>query len=125
MLIGLGIVIAAMTTVLLFCFGARRMLQPHPQDDTRALATSVLSRNAALHGLVLALVFASEVNEYQQVELESTVEVNAVSDMYCDIDQYGSDTTRFVRDTLRRYTLIVATLEWERLGNTKELSREA
>lgn len=124
MLLGAAIIIATVVTVLLVHFGARKVMRVEPEERTRDLAGSVLFRISALHGLVLALVFASEVVEYNQLAFESAVEVNAISDVYYDADRYGEDANA-VRDALRDYLRIVPTEEWASLGNDGELSHQA
>lgn len=95
-----------------------------PEDQTRDLAGSVLFRISALHGLVLALVFASEVVEYNQLAFESAVEVNAVSDVYYDAGRYGEEA-QTVRTAVRDYLQVVPTQEWASLGKDGELSSQA
>ena len=113
-----GIVIIAVTvaTVLVVYFGARRLLRGDVESETRDLAASILFRVAALHGLVLALVFASEIVEYHQLGLESAMEANAISDVSYDMVRYGSGQVDAVRDALRRYLEVASTEEWESLG---------
>ena len=84
MLLGLGLIVATVAAVLVAYFGMRRIMPAEPDERTRDLAASVLFRISALHGLVLALVFASEVVQYQQLGFEIAAEVNAVSDIYYD-----------------------------------------
>ena len=95
-----------------------------PEEQTKDLAGSVLFRISALHGLVLALVFASEVVEYNQLGFETASEVNAVSDVYYDAGRYGDDALP-VRTAMRDYLRIVPTQEWAELGSEGELSSQA
>ena len=100
-------------------------MHPEPDDATTDLAGKVLLRISALHGLVLALVFASEVVEYQQLTYGSAVETNAVSDAYYDSDRFGPDETVEIRSALRRYLEIAATTEWASLGKGAGLQSNA
>ncbi len=124
MLTGAAIILATVLTVLAVHFGARKVMRTEPEERTRDLAGSVLFRISALHGLVLALVFASEIVEYNQIAFESAAEVNAISDVYYDADRYGEDA-QAVRDALREYLRIVPTEEWSSLGNGGGLSPQA
>ena len=124
MLTGAGIVLATVAAVVAVYLGVRRMMRPDPDERTQDLAGSVLFRISALHGLVIALVFASEVVEYQQIALESTAEANAVSDIYYDAARYGAATAT-VQDALVAYLQIVPTEEWARLGERGSLSDAA
>ncbi|MYM57123.1 bestrophin-like domain [Thalassovita mangrovi] len=124
MLIGAAIIIATVAVVFMVYFTTRFLLQVEPEERTRDLAGSVLFRISALHGLVLALVFASEVVDYHQLAYESAVEVNAISDVYYDADRYG-DEANGVRDALRDYLGFIPSQEWASLAQDGTLSGEA
>ena len=100
-------------------------MHPEPDDRTTDLAGKVLLRISALHGLVLALVFASEVVEYQQLTFETAVEANAVSDAFFDSERFEHETTAQIRSALRRYLEISANTEWTRLGEGQGLHPDA
>ena len=124
MLTGAAIILATIAAVLAMHAGTRRVMGADPDQRTTDLAGSVLFRISALHGLVLALVFASEVVEYSQLSFESAAEVNAISDAYYDADRYG-DEAQPVRDALHSYLRIVPTAEWASLGTGGGLSPDA
>lgn len=123
----LALTIVAATAVAIFSvyFFARFLLSSEPEERTRDLAGSILFRIAALHGLVLALVFASEVVEYNQVFFESAVETTAVSDAYYDADRYGDEDAVAVQNALRAYLDVVVESEWDLLGEANVLSPDA
>lgn len=123
-MLGLGIVIATIVVVLMVQAAARALLRPEESGNTKDLAGSVLFRIAALHGLVLALVFASEVVEYNQIEFEVEAEVNAVSDLFYDIERYGADQSAPVQAHLRAYLDAASTSEWQMLGQAQRLDDE-
>lgn len=52
------------------------------KDEANDLAGSVIFRVAALHGLILALVFAQELFKYQEVRGALVREATAVADIY-------------------------------------------
>ncbi|MFD1196700.1 hypothetical protein ACFQ3C_18715 [Seohaeicola saemankumensis] len=124
MIIGVGIILGTIAAVLAAYFGSRLILGADPEDRTRDLAASVLFRVAALHGLVLALVFASEVVEYHSLAFESASEVNAISDIYYDSERYGDEASD-IRDALKKYLQIVHSEEWRTLGEEGKLSPDA
>lgn len=125
MALAILIILATVGSVLAVYFAARFLLHPEPNDATVDLAGKVLLRIAALHGLVLALVFASEVVEYNQLSFESAIETNAVSDAYYDADRYGKEATAAIRTALRIYLQIAATTEWTSLGEGEGLQPAA
>lgn len=125
MLLSVGIVVATVIAILAVYFIVRAILNPEPDDSTADLAGKVLLRIAALHGLVLALVFASEVVEYNQLSYESAIETNAVADAFYDSDRYGTEATSTIRMALRAYLQIAATTEWTSLGNGDGLHADA
>jgi len=124
MIIGGGIILATIAVVLAIYFGARRILGTEPAESTQDLSASVLFRISALHGLVLALVFASEVVEYNSLEFESAIEVNAISDVYYDAARYGDDG-QGIRPILQAYLETVISEEWLGLGDEGGLSSQA
>lgn len=125
MMPAIGIIAATIGIVLAVYFGTRAVLHPEPDDKTTDLAGKVLLRIAALHGLVLALVFASEVVEYNQISFESANETNAVSDAYYDSVRYDAEATEDIRTSLHRYLDIASTSEWSSLGRGDGLQDEA
>jgi hypothetical protein len=124
MAIATVIILATVIAVLAAYFGMQRVMSRQPDDRTNDLAGSVLFRISALHGLVLALVFASEIVEYQQLGFEISREVNAVSDIYYDAGRYAEDVEG-IRASLRSYLRIVHAEEWSSLGNNGSLSGQA
>lgn len=123
-LFGLAIVAATIAGFLLLYLGARWVFPREPEEKTSDLAASVLFRIATLHALVLALVFASEIVEYQNLELQSAVETNAISDVYYDAGRYAPEDVEAVRAPLRAYVSIAAGPEWEHLGANQSLTSE-
>ena len=121
MLIGIVIVAVTVLAVLAVYSGARLLLRSDAESDTRDLAASILFRIAALHGLVLALVFASEVVEYNQLGLEGAMEANAISDISYDIARYGPEHVDAVREALRGYLEVASAEEWDNLGQNGAL----
>lgn len=125
MILAITIILATVFGVFAVYFCVRVVLHPEPDDVTADLAGKVLLRIAALHGLVLALVFASEVVEHRQLSFEIAYETNAVSDAYYDSNRYGHEATGTIRAALRTYLQIAPATEWTNLGEGKGLLPEA
>lgn len=124
MIQGIAIIFATVVAVLMVYFAARKTMRRDPDDRTRDLAGSMVMRVSALHGLILALIFASEVVEYQQLGLEVSQEVNAVSDIAYDALRYG-EQAKPVGDAIRDYLALVPAEEWQSLALTGNLSGSA
>ena len=117
----LGFVLGTILLVLATYFAMRALLAHLIDEDTRDLASSVALRIAALHGLILALVFAQELLRYQSVERTVTKEATAVADIYHDIDRYGDDPKHDIRTALTTYLRVAAGDEWDSLGEEAKL----
>lgn len=96
-----------------------------PEGKDHELASSVVVRIAALHGLILALVFAQEMIEYQQLKNESAIEADAIADAYYDAERYGLEQGFAIQQALSGYLRVVINQEWAELGSTGELSQTA
>lgn len=120
-----GITAGTIFGVIVLYFAARLIFPKQPDLKTNELAASILFRIATLHALVIALVFASEIVEYQQLLLQSALEANSISDVYYDADRYEPDDLEAIREPLRRYVSIVAEQEWKQLGEERVLMSSA
>ncbi|ODT06944.1 MAG: hypothetical protein ABS58_09485 [Mesorhizobium sp. SCN 65-20] len=90
----------------------------------RELASSITVRISALHGLILALVFAQEMIEYQQLKYESATEADAIADVYYDAERYGAAAQAAIQKSMSAYLKVVVEKEWDQLGSTGELAQE-
>lgn len=93
-----------------------------PEGKDHELASSVVVRIAALHGLILALVFAQEMIEYQQLKNDSATEADAIADVYYDAERYGLEQGLAIQQALSGYLRVVIKQEWAELGSSGELS---
>ena len=118
---GTGFIAGTAALTLLCYLGMRWLAGPDPEQSTKDLAGSVIFRVSALHGLILALVFAQEMVEYQQLKFESTIEANALADVYFDAGRYGPEAAEAVQGVVKEYLELVVTREWEQLGNRDRL----
>jgi hypothetical protein len=114
--VGLAFVVATIA-IILGCYAAMRRLFGRSQEvDTKELASSVIFRISALHGLIIALVFAQEMADFQNVRSEMSVEVTAIADVYNDARRYSADAASAIGPELESYLETVIGSEWERLG---------
>ena len=117
----LGVVALSLASYAL----ARAALSRHAVEETRDLAGSVLFRMAALHGLVLALVFAQELGAIRDVDLAAAEEAALLGDVYYDLRRYGGEEAEAIQGHLARYGRIVLEEEWGGLAAEGRLSLEA
>lgn len=109
--------IAGTAALTLLCYLVMRFFAGgDPEQHTKDLAGSVIFRVSALHGLILALVFAQEMVEYQQLKYESTVEANAIADVYFDARRFDPGVASLVQDPINNYLELVVSKEWDHLG---------
>ncbi len=105
-------------------FGMRLVLAHRVADDTRELAGSVVFRVSAMHGLILALVFAQELETYKDLRSSLVEEATAIADIYNDIRRYGGPQTVPVQDALSQYSHMAADEEWTVLSREDRLLPE-
>ncbi|WP_306120227.1 MULTISPECIES: hypothetical protein [unclassified Roseitalea] len=124
-LVGSGFVLGTVALTVLSYHLARWLAANEPEGHTKDLASSVLFRVSALHGLILALVFAQELFEYQQLDTEIVLETNAVADVFFDAGRYGTDAAAAIQPALQDYVDIVVDGEWVALARTGQLDPAA
>ncbi|WP_425043125.1 hypothetical protein [Primorskyibacter sp. S87] len=94
-------------------------------QETRELAGSVVFRISALHGLILALIFAQQIQSFQQLQRTTIDEATSLVDIYFDIEHHGSDQKDAVRASLRSYLDRVLEFEWQSLALSGRLDPKA
>lgn len=118
--------IAAVVCASLACYGlARRAFISRADEDSRELSGSVLFRVAALHGLVLALVFAQELSSIRDVNVTSAHEAAMLGDIYYDLERFDAEETEDIRASLAQYAILVVEEEWASLARDGRLSDPA
>ncbi|QGX98040.1 DUF4239 domain-containing protein [Roseovarius faecimaris] len=118
--------IAGVIAVSLASYALTRWaLLARTDEDSRELAGSVLFRVAALHGLVLALVFAQELTSIRDVHVTSAHEAAMLADIYYDLERYDAEGTQEIRAELARYAIAVIDEEWPSLAGDGRLSDAA
>jgi len=124
-LFGVAFIGGTVLVTLVFYFVMRLIMGGDPTGKDRELAGAIVMRISSLHALILALVFAQEMIEYQQLKFESVTEANAIADVYFDADRYGVNEKAPIQQALFEYVQIVVDEEWRMLGDTGQLSPTA
>jgi hypothetical protein len=124
--VGFAFVSGALAIVFCCYFLARTLLNPGLEGDrTHDAAATVAVRIAALHGLILALVYAQELDDYKGIRNNLMEEAVAISDVYNDIGRYGGTEVAPVQHDLANYVATVVAEEWAMLGAGRGLSPKA
>jgi len=104
---------------------ARRTMLSRTDDQTRDLAGSVIFRISALHSLILALVFAQELVNFNEARTIMTREAALVGDIFYDLQRYDEAATKQAQADLVDYTAIVLGRERESLAADALLDEQA
>jgi hypothetical protein len=124
----------AILLVLGVHLAARRFMPPpgEPDEDghvysgvVRDMASATGFRIAAFYGVILALVYAHELGEYQAVRDGLAAEATAIADVFHDAGRYGEPVATPVRQAMATYVRFVVDREWDLLGEEKRLSNRA
>lgn len=110
--------------IVFACYALTRRLLPPAQegDRTHDAAGTIAVRIAALHGLILALVYAQELDDYKGIRNNLMEEAVAISDVYNDARRYGEPVALPIQAGLARYLVVVVGEEWDKLGRHEGLS---
>lgn len=92
-------------------------------DGCEDLAGSIIFRIAALHGLILALVFAQELVQYRDISTGIAEEANALADIYYDLDRYGAGENEDIRQNVLAYLREATGPEWASLASEDRLTQ--
>lgn len=85
---GLVFVIATVALSLGSYMLARWFAGRGPYERHKEMAGAMVTRIAALHGLIIALVFAQEMTSYQRLETQTAAEASAIADVFNDAARY-------------------------------------
>lgn len=124
-ILGLVFITGTILLALAVYFLMRRLVGDNFENDTETLAGSVIFRVSALHGLILALVFAQELVDYNQLQTNLVREATAIADIYNDIRRYGTEAEAPVQAALSAYVRVVVEQEWALLADQQVLSGQA
>ena len=106
-------------------FAMRWAAGAHVHEETEKLAGSVIFRVGALHGLILALVFAQQIVSHNLVREAINKEASVIEDVFFDLGRYDAAETIDTRKMLARYIHAVIYHEWEVLATEDRLSKTA
>ena len=114
--------VVAVVVLALASYAAMRALAGHyDYDERKDLAGSVIFRVSALHGLILALVFAQEIANLIEADRTAAREAVVVADTFFDLERYDPEETRALRQALADYTARVVAVEWDTLARDRAL----
>lgn len=106
-------------------FATRWAVRVYVDDEAEKLAGSVIFRVGALHGLILALVFAQQIVSHNAIREAINKEASVIEDVFFDLERYDDLKTIEARKNLARYVHTVINHEWEILASEKRLSTTA
>jgi len=107
---------------------ARALLGRRADDDDHNLSLAVITRLGTLHALILALIFAAEMENYLGILKLVTNEVGAVADTYYGTKRIAADhpqTVEEIQKAIADYVHTVVQHEWALLAREKRLSDRA
>lgn len=122
---GLVFVICTVTLSLGSYMLARWFAGRGPYERHKEMAGAMVTRIAALHGLIIALVFAQEMTAYQRLEMQTAAEASAIADVYNDAARYDATLLAPLQQDMRQYLKVVIDTEWDQLGDGNGLSDAA
>lgn len=117
----LGTVALALAT-----YGLSRLAASHLIDErTEGLGGSITFRIASLHALVISLVFAQETQSFRDVQAGLVREATLVTDIFYDLDRYGTPEAAAQRGTVAAYARAVVEEDWPRLQEEGALAERS
>ena len=125
LIVGALFVLGTVALVWITYLVGRAISAREVSQETKELASSVVFRVSALHGLILALVFAQEMGAYRDLQVEIMREATALADIYHDVTRHGSEASAEVHEALDRYVSVVLDSEWRQLADGGRLSASA
>lgn len=120
-LVGVMFVLGAIAVGYVPAQMLRRRFGPVQPADTRALASEVIGRIGALHGLILALVFANAQGNAAALRADVHNEATAIGNVYYNAKRYGAPA---VQVAAVAYMQAVVDKDWPSLRTRHELSLE-
>lgn len=120
-----AILLATIGTVIAVYLVAHRIAGRDVEEATRELASSGVFRISALHGLMIALVFAQLALGFRTLETDVIGEARVVGNIFSDAARHGGAEAGTIQDSWRRYVEIVLDEEWPALARGDGLSDAA
>jgi hypothetical protein len=120
--IGFAFIGGAVAIALGSYFLTRMAAERFEHERTQDLAGSVTFRVAGLHALIVALIFAQEMVNYQTLRNGFVAEATAVADIFFDLERYEAGAADEVRVQLARYVDTVVKDDWRELADNRRVS---
>ncbi len=120
-----AILLATIGTVIAVYLVTHRLAGRNVDESTKELASSVVFRISALHGLIIALVFAQLALGFRTLETDAIGEARVVGNIFSDAARHGGSGADTIQNASRRYVNIVLDEEWPALARGEGLSDAA
>ncbi|MCP4381937.1 MAG: DUF4239 domain-containing protein [Hyphomicrobiales bacterium] len=106
---------------------ARRWMRATVDEDSHELASSMVFRVAAMHGLILGLVFAEELSNLNAIKAGVVREANQLEGIYNDLELFaasggGQGDVAAIQQTMKLYVGELIANEWTALNQEGNLS---
>lgn len=124
-LVAATFVIGTIALALLTYFLARAVALRFASDTTKELAGSIAFRIAALHALILGLVFAQETQNYREISGDLVREATAVTDIFYDLGRFDGPDAGMAQQTVAEYAAAVVEKDWPLLSTEERLATES
>ncbi len=118
----LAMVVAIAVSAVPFVIVRRRLSDDLP-EKARDVAETVAVRIGAIHGLILALVFAEAQSTHTDLQQEFSKEVSAIEHIALQLDQWGGPEADRLRGQLAAYVRAVLQEEWQEVTGRNQGSR--
>jgi hypothetical protein len=111
-------ILSAIFSTLIVYGVSRILLGSHTGEDSEPLSARIIGRLGALHGLILALMFAQEIADYRDISRLVSKEASAISDVYTALQEYNAEdslqSTTALSNLILDYvnTIITADRKW-------------
>lgn len=114
----LAMVAAIAVSALPFVIVRRRLSDDLP-EKARDVAETVAVRIGAIHGLILALVFAEAQATHTNLQEEVSKETSTIEHIALQLDQWNGPEAGALRDQLAAYVTAVLQREWQEPGRSQ------
>ena len=124
---GLLFVVATFAVTFGAYFLAHRWLHGSVDQEARDLSSSMVFRVAAMHGLILALVFSQELANNNAINAGVVREANQLEGVFKDLEFFNAsgqarDDVAAIKATMKLYVEAIISDEWSSLNTDKRLN---
>lgn len=123
----IGYVISAILIALLIYALLRKIFGSRAGEEDHNLSSSVVARLSTLHALIIALIFAQEMNNYLNVVDMVIEESGVIADSYYGVKRFDGEAgdVKAIQHDIANYVHTVINDEWILLSQDKTLSDNA